>query len=129
MGLFALTLLTYFVIRPTVTEILPSSSVVEETTEPTRRPTLTSTPREPKKASPRPHSTPRYDAPIVQPPEPYAETTVPTHTFTPAPMVTSDPPAQTVVPPDAGQVPPLDTPDIPPPAPAPEEVTPATDAP
>jgi hypothetical protein len=129
MGLFAVTLMAFFVIRLGA-EVIPSkpASGTSTTAKPTPEPTSHQT----KQADSGPRTTSTYNAPLRGRRSSPTSTAVATLTIAPVPVVTGKPrgaPAPTAVPP--GEVlppPPADVPE-PDPGPAPEPVTPATEAP
>jgi hypothetical protein len=123
MTLFALTLLTYFVVRPTGPATHPprQSRVNSSTAKPKPLPTA----RRTNKAGPRPHATSTYNAPFGNRRNP-SSAPAPTLSIAPTPVVTAQLPVQTPLPPEGGPVPPVGAP---PPGPAPDPVPAATGAP
>lgn len=127
MALFALTLVTYFVIRPTVAAILPSKPSPATKMTPRSRPIPTV--HKTSVANPRPRTTSTYNGPISERQSSPTGMPAPTLTIAPVPTLTIEPPgvpAPTDVPPTTDQGPPVDSP---PSAPAPGAGSPATGAP
>lgn len=135
MGLFAVTLLTYFVIRLGAEDVIPSKPASETSTtaKPTPRATTHQTDQT-EETNSRPRMASTDNARLGGRRNSSAYTPVPTLTIAPVPIVTEEPlgaPAPTAVPPGEVAPPPVDIPEpdpapapAPDPAPAPEPVTP-----